>query len=69
MFEIRINDFSVGLNKKINEPLHITKHFSPSIDLLFACRPNLVTESGISKMWYTNSHQQMVIFLNLTKNF
>ena len=36
-----------GLHQMINEPTHILKSSSSSIDLIFTSQPNLITESGV----------------------
>ena len=59
-----------GLNQITNEPTHITKNYSTCIDLLFTSETNLVTESGVHSLLYSNCHHQtafakfdLIIFL------
>ena len=51
---------SYGLNQLIQEPTHILNLLSSCIDLIFTSQPNLVMESGIHSLLYSNSHHQIV---------
>ena len=68
--KLRLLTSQFGLNQIINEPTHITKNCSTCIDLLFTSETNLVTESGVHSLLYSNCHHQtafakfdLIIFL------
>ena len=48
-----------GLHQLINEPTHLTRNASSSIDLIFTSQPNLVMESDVHSSLHENCHHQI----------
>ena len=49
------------LHQIINQPKHVMKTSSPTIDLMFTSQPNLVTESDIHSLLHENCHHQIAL--------
>ena len=51
---------SDGLQQLINEPTHIQRNSSSSIDLIFPDQPNMYVNYGVHASLHPNCHQQIV---------
>ena len=49
-----------GLNKLINEPIHLLQNSSSCIDLIFTSQPNIVVKSGVRPSLHPNCHHQII---------
>ena len=49
-----------GLSQVINEPTHISQHFSSCIDLIFTNQQHLITDSGVHPSLHSNCHHQII---------
>ena len=50
---------SYGFQQSISEPIHIFKHSSSCMDLIFTDRPNLITDSGTHPSLHANCHHNI----------